>query len=52
MKKVNELFTHSETLDLLTVTYVQYVILLIDLQKVLSQDLKCLCGKSNKVLSE
>jgi len=39
-------------LDSLIVAYIQYVIMLIDLQKVLSQDLKYSCSKSTTVLSE
>jgi hypothetical protein len=51
-KKVNELLTYGVMLDSLIEAYEQYVILLIHLQKVLSQDLKCLCSKSSAVLSE
>jgi len=32
--------------------YVQYVVMLIELQKVLSQELECLCTKTTTVLSE
>ena len=39
-------------LDSLIEVYVQYVIMLIELQNVLSRDLKCLCVKSSTVLSE
>ena len=39
-------------LDLLIVAYVQYVIMLTVLKKVLSQELKCLCVKSTTVLLE
>jgi len=49
---MNELLTYGIMLDLLMVTYVQYVIMLINLQKVLSQDLTCLCSKSTTVLLE
>jgi len=53
MIKVNELLTHTATLDLLISAYVQFVIMLIELQKVLSQDLKvCWCSKITAVLSE
>jgi len=52
MNKAKELLTYGVMLGLLIVADVQYVIVLIDLQKVLSQDLKCLCSKSNTVLSE
>jgi len=37
-------------LDPLIVVYVQYVIMLIELQEVLSQDLKSMCSKSTTVL--
>jgi len=49
---VNEWLTHGEMLDLFIAAYVQHVILLTDLQKVLIHDLKCLCSKSSAVLSE
>jgi len=49
---MNELLTRGEMLDLLTVACVQYVILLIDSQKVLCQDLKGLCSESTAVLPE
>ena len=38
-------FAHSSV-------YIQYMIMVIELQKVLSQDVKCLCSKSTTVLSE
>jgi hypothetical protein len=41
-KKVNELLTYAVMLDSLIVVYIQFVILLIELKKVLSQELKCL----------
>jgi hypothetical protein len=40
MKNVKELLTYAVMLDSLVVVYVQCVIMLIDLQRVLSQDLK------------
>jgi len=40
---VNELFIYGVMLDSLMVVYIQYMIMLMDLQKVLCQDLKCLC---------
>ena len=52
MKKVNKLLTHAMTLDLLIVAYVQFVILLTELKKVLSQELKCLCSQTTTVLLE
>jgi hypothetical protein len=39
-------------LDSLIEAYVQYVIELIELQKLLSQDLRCLCGETTAVPSE
>jgi len=49
---VNELLTCAIMLDSLIVAYVQFVIMLIELQKVLCQELKCLCSKNTTVLSE
>jgi hypothetical protein len=49
---VNELLTYGIILDLLIVVYIQYVIMVTELQEVLSQDLKCLCSKSTTVLLE
>jgi len=37
-------------LDLLIVAYTQFMIMLIELNKVLSQELKCLCSKTTTVL--
>ena len=45
-EKLNELLTYGIMLCLI------YVKMLIDLQKMLSQDLKCWCSKSTTVLSE
>jgi len=43
---VDELLAYTIILDSLIVAYVQYMVMLIDLQKVLSQqDLKSLCSK-------
>jgi len=39
-------------LDMRHSTYVQLVIMLIELQKVLNEQLKCLCSKTTTVLSE
>jgi hypothetical protein len=39
---VNKLLTYDLMLDSIIVAYIQYVIMLIELQMVLSQDLKCL----------
>jgi hypothetical protein len=52
LENLQKLLTYGILLDLLMVTWVQYVIMLINLQKVLSLDLKCLCSKSTTVVSE
>jgi len=39
-------------LDSLVVAYMQFVTTLTELQKVLSQELQCLCSKTTAVLSE
>jgi len=39
-------------LDLLIIMYVQFMILLVELQKVQFQELQCLCRKSTTVSSE
>jgi len=52
MKKVNELMTYGVMLELLTAAYIQFIIMLIELQKVLSQELKCLCRNTTTVLLE
>jgi len=52
LKLVNELLTYGIMLDFLILVYIQYVIMVIELQKVPSQDLKCLCSKSTTVLLE
>jgi len=41
MKKVNELLTYGIILDLLVVVYEQHMIMLTELQKVLSHNQKC-----------
>ena len=51
MKKVNDLLTYGIMLDLLILAYVQFMIMLVELQKALSQELKCLCSKTTTVLS-
>jgi len=48
---VNELLAYAIMLDLL-ITYVQFVIMLIVLTKLLSQELKHLCSKTTTVLLE
>jgi hypothetical protein len=52
MKKVNKMLTYGVMLRSFIVPYVQFVIMLIELQKALRQGLKCLCSKSATVLSE
>jgi hypothetical protein len=49
---VNELLTYGIMLDLFIVVYIQYVIMVIELQEVLRQDLNVLFSKPNTVLSE
>ena len=49
---MNELLTFAIMSDALTVVYVQLVIMLTELQKVLSQELKYLCSKTTTVLLE
>jgi len=44
--------TYGIVLDLLILAYVQFVIMLIELQKLLGWELKCLCGKTTTILSE
>jgi len=39
-------------LDLLTLAYAQFVIMLTELQKMLSHELKCLFSKTTTVLAE
>jgi len=40
---MNELLTYAIMLDSLILAYMQFVIMLIELQKVLSQELRYLC---------
>ena len=47
---VNESLTYAIMLDSLILAYVQLV--MTELQKVLSQDLNCLCSKNTTVLLE
>ena len=49
---MKELLTFDVMLDSLVLTYVQFMIMLAELQEVLSQELKCLCSKTTTVLSE
>jgi len=48
-KKVDELLAYA-MLDSLIVAYVQYMVMLTDLQEVLSQDLTSLCSRCTTVL--
>ena len=50
--KVNELLTHAVMFDSLIVAYVQFVIMLIKLQKVLNQELQHLYSKATTMLLE
>jgi hypothetical protein len=43
---------HAVMSSMFISVYVRFVIMLIELQKVLSQELKCLCSKTTTVLSE
>jgi len=47
---VNEWLTYVVMLDLLIVAYIQFEIVLTKLQKVVSQELKCLCSKATTLL--
>jgi hypothetical protein len=46
LKKVDKLLTYAILLESLIAVYVQFVIILIEIKKVLSQKLKCLCSKA------
>jgi hypothetical protein len=46
LENVNELLTYAVMLDLLVLVYVQFMIVLIELQKVLSQEQKCFCSET------
>jgi hypothetical protein len=50
--KVNQLLTYAIMLDSIIVAYLQFMIMLIEWKKVLSEELKCLCIKTTTVLSE
>jgi len=52
MKNVNKLFIHGVMLDSVIVVHVQFVIMLVELWEVWSQELMCLCSKTATVLSE
>jgi len=49
---VNELLSYGVMSGLFILAYVQYVIMLIELQRILRQELKCLCSETTAVLSE
>jgi len=49
---VDKLLACAIMLDSLIVPYVQYMVMLTDLQEVLSQDLTSLCSKCTTVLLE
>jgi len=48
---MNKVLTYIIMLDLLTVACIYFLIILIELKKVLCQKLKCLCSKTT-ILSE
>ena len=48
---MNELLTYTVMLDTLILAYPQFLIMLVELQKVLSQELSCFCNKTTTVLS-
>jgi len=52
LEKVNVWLTYATMLDSLMVAYLQFVEMMIELENVLSQEIKCLCGKTATVLSE
>jgi len=52
LEKVNKLLTYAVMLDSFIVVYIQFVIMLTELQKVLCLELECLCAKTVTVLSE
>jgi len=47
---VNKLLTYAIKLDSHMVAYVKFLIILIELQKYLSRELKCMCSKTTTVL--
>jgi len=52
LQKVNKLLTCAVMLESLILAHVQFVIMLMELNKVLGQELKCLCSKTTTVLLE
>jgi len=49
---VNILLKYVKILDSLIAAYIQFVLMLMKLHKVLSHELECLCSKSTTLLSE
>ena len=49
---LNKLLAYATMLDSLIIAYVQFVIMVIELTKVISQELKHLCSKTTKALLE
>ena len=49
---VNKLMTRAVVLGSLTLVYIQVLIILTELLRVLSQELQCLCSKTSTVLME
>jgi len=47
---VNKLLTYAIKLDSHMVAYVKFLIILMELQKLLSRELKSMCSKTTKVL--
>jgi hypothetical protein len=52
LEKGNELLTYAVMLDSRVLAYIQSVIMLIELRKGPSQEVKCFCSKTTTVLSE
>jgi len=50
--KLNRLYHLAIMLDSLIIAYIQLLIMLIELQKQLNQEIKCLCSKTTTVLLE
>jgi hypothetical protein len=46
LENVKDLLTYDVMLDLLISVYVEFIIMLIELQKVLSQEPKCSCSET------
>jgi hypothetical protein len=49
---MNEMFVYAIISDLLVVVYVLFVIMLVKVCKVISQELKCLYSKTTAILLE